>query len=114
MKTLLLAAAILIGVPAIGQDVQHAPSVAQCQADQRLWLSRLEDNGDKLKDVTIRTLAAWQDEMGQCLAVDPENKFKYSNTRSETAAEIELREGDFIDRHGLYDQFLAEDAAGQR
>jgi len=58
--------------------------------------------------------AAWQDEMLQCLAVDPENHLKYSNTQSETEADIELREGDFINRHGLFEQFIAEDAAGKR
>jgi len=42
MKTLLLAATILISVPAIGQEVEHAPTVAQCQADQRLWRAKLE------------------------------------------------------------------------
>jgi len=114
MKTLLLAIVVMIAVPAIGQEVQHAPIAAQCQADQRLWLSRLEDNSDRLKDVPIRTLSAWQDEMRQCLAVDPENQLKYANTRSETGAEIELREGNFIYRHDLWDQFVAEDAAGKR
>jgi len=42
VKRTLLAVAILIAVPAIGQEVEHAPTVAQCQADQRLWLSKLE------------------------------------------------------------------------
>lgn len=114
IKRTLLAVAILIAVPALGQKVEHAPTAAQCQADQRLWLSRLEDNADRLKDVTVRTVPAWQAEMQQCQAVDPENQRKYANTRSEAEAEIESRKGYFISRHGLYGQFLAEDAAGQR
>jgi hypothetical protein len=37
MKTLLLAVAILVAVPAIGQEVQHAPTVDVCRADVAVW-----------------------------------------------------------------------------
>jgi len=36
MKALLLAITILIAVPAIGQEVQHAPTVAQCQSGSKI------------------------------------------------------------------------------
>jgi hypothetical protein len=113
MKTLLLAVAILIAVPALGQEVKHAPTAAQCQADQRLWLSTLESNHG-FEDVRMPTLVAWEHEMSQCQAVDPPNNIKYYNTWGEGKAEESLRERDFITRHGFYDQFIAEDAAGKR
>jgi hypothetical protein len=117
VKRTLLAVAILIAVPAIGQEVEHAPTVAQCQADQRLWLSKLEDDGNGrhgLDDVTFRTLNIWKKEMRQCEVVDPENSQKYYNTLSEAMVAIATRELSFIVRHGLADQFIAEDAAGKR
>jgi hypothetical protein len=113
MKTLLLAVAILIAVPTLSQ-VEHAPTVAQCQADQRLWFSKLEGPESNLDDTTIITLNDWSKEMVQCEAVDPENRFKYGNTSAESVAEKSIREMHFINRHGLYDQFIAEDAAGKR
>jgi hypothetical protein len=115
MKTLLLAATILISVPAIGQEVEHAPTVAQCQADQRLWRAKLEgDQGFDLKDVTLNTLAHWEAEMVKCEAVDPPNQSRYFNTDVEAVAAESHREFDFIKRHGLLEQFVKEDAAGQR
>jgi aldehyde:ferredoxin oxidoreductase len=113
IKRTFLAVAILIAVPALGQEVEHAPTVAQCQADQRLWLSKLEaDHG--LDDVTFSTLVGWGTEMVQCEIVDPQNHLKYSQTNSEDIAERATRELNFISRHGLGQQFLAEDAAGKR
>jgi hypothetical protein len=115
MKTILLATAILIAVPALGQEVEHAPTVAQCQADQRLWLSRLEgDDSPKLADVTVITLMKWENETHQCEVVDPQNQHKYYNTWGEATAVESLRELNFIKRHGLGAQFIAEDAAGKR
>lgn len=46
MKLMSLLIVFIFVFVAVGQEVQHAPTVAQCQADQRLWLSKLED-GDK-------------------------------------------------------------------
>jgi hypothetical protein len=113
MKKTLLAVVILLAVPAIGQEVEHAPTVAQCQADQRLWLSKLESS-DLLKDVTHRTLNDWAEEMAKCKVVDPENHWKYYNTGAEALAEQSSRETGFIIRHGLWQQFVDEDAAGKR
>jgi hypothetical protein len=40
MKCLLVLASLILTASLVGQ-VEHAPTVAQCQADQRLWLSKL-------------------------------------------------------------------------
>jgi len=114
MKTILLVVAFVIAVPALGQEVKHAPTVDQCQADQRLWLSKLEGPESGLDDAPFSTLNAWNAELDQCKAVDPQNHFKYYNTTSEITAEQFIRAQHFIDRHGLHDQFIAEDTAGKR
>jgi|ERR1022692_267786 hypothetical protein len=95
------------------QDVKHAPTAEQCQADQRLWLSRLEaGNSSKLPDITI--ISKWNREMSDCETVDPNNKGKYSNTGAEIDAEEVGRMTDFLARHDLWAQFQTEDTAGQR
>jgi hypothetical protein len=115
VKTTIILAGLtlLFCVPSFPQQVEHAPTVAQCQADQRLWYSKIEaDHG--LDDVTFSTLVGWGTEMVQCEIVDPQNHLKYSQTNSEDIAERATRELNFISRHGLGQQFLAEDAAGKR
>ncbi len=49
-----------------------------------------------------------------CLAVDPANHWKYYNTMSESDAEVASRLIKFVNRHDLWKQFIAEDAAGVR
>jgi hypothetical protein len=61
------------------QEVQHAPTVEQCRADQRLWLSKLE--GPDGTNVTFRELRGWILEMFDCERVDPEFRVRYYNTR---------------------------------
>jgi len=94
--------------------VKHAPTVEQCQADQRLWFSRLE-GGDSAKiPEPYDVLSEWASEMGECDKVDPPNRQKYYDTHSEIQAYQFVRVMDFMDRHDLWDKFKAEDAAGKR
>jgi hypothetical protein len=109
----LAALALLVCVPSFPQQVEHAPTVAQCQADQRLWASKMRDIHG-LDDVAFPTLVGWGTEMSQCETVDPENLHKYYNTNSEDIAERATRELHFISRHDLGQQFIDEDAAGKR
>jgi hypothetical protein len=92
--------------------VEHAPTVAQCQADQKLWLAELEDN--RVRDVKYFALADWKIEMRKCESADSENRRKYETTESEVLAAQASRQSDFIDRHGLFHQFIVEDEEGKR
>jgi hypothetical protein len=97
------------------QEIEHAPTVAQCQADQRLWLSKLEDNPPHgIDDVTYGTLIAWMREMSQCMEVDPSNRHGYFNTIAEAEGGKRWRLEDFLKRHNLWEQFKQEDAEGKR
>ncbi len=115
MKTSIILALVILLFPVsnFSQQVEHAPTVAQCQADQAVWLSKLE-NEHGLDDVAYLSLTAWVNEMLQCKIVDQSNGTKYSNTASEAVAAQQVRASDFIYRHSLWQKFLAEDAAGQR
>ena len=97
------------------QKVHHAPTVAQCQADQRLWLdNKLEQAPAGLADVSYSELDAWQNEMHDCMAVDPLNNSKYYNIFSEAMTAQNVRLEDFLYLHNLWAQFEAEDAQGKR
>jgi hypothetical protein len=103
---------------AVGQDVQHAPTGAQCRADQRLWDSQLlvpdKDWAHSANDVSARTLLLWWSEMSDCFAVDPNNLSDYSQTERHVLLVRGSRMADFIERHGLTGKFYEEDAAGKR
>jgi hypothetical protein len=114
MKHVLILAVVLIASLTVGQDVQHAPTVAQCRADQRLWLSEMEENDDSPKLPTFGVLSKRNREMEDCKKIDPDNHSKYFNTASEIHPILLMRLMDYLDRHGLRAQFQAEDAAGKR
>jgi hypothetical protein len=67
-----------------------------------------------MADVSYDTLTEWHSEMRKCEVVDPENSDKYYNAMGESYAEQLGRLIDFVDRHNLWQQFLAEDAASKR
>jgi hypothetical protein len=113
MKRLVLAGLVLTA-SLVGQDVQHAPTVAQCQADQRLWLSKIEDTDNASALPTFDVLSKWQREMSDCKTVDPSEELKYYNTGAEIRTMQGIRLMNFIARHGLWDKFKEEDAAGKR
>jgi hypothetical protein len=108
---------VLIGLlvaPSLVGQVEHAPTVAQCQADQRLWLSKLETLPVDKDLPSYTTLSLWNNEMGQCQKVDPPNEWKYYNVEGEIS-DVEIsRMIKFLGRQGLWSKFIAEDAAGNR
>jgi len=72
MKLILGVVIVLTSSMLGGQDVQHAPTVAQCQADQRLWMSKIEsDPTNQLTLPTYSVLHKWEGEMRDCEDVDP-------------------------------------------
>ena len=104
-----------------GKDLTLNPSltpafdVEQCRADQRLWLSKLEQPNDAgISNVSLNELNAWTFEMSDCLHVDPEFGREYYATEAEAESAAISRVEHFLDRHNLYGQFLAEDAQGKR
>ena len=97
----------------VAGQIEHAPTVAQCQADQRLWLSEIEDT-DSTTQPLFSILGQRSHEMSQCEDVDPANRFKYYNTHSEIIAAQTGRMYHYLVRHDLWGRFLTEDAMGLR
>lgn len=98
----------------VAGQIEHAPTVAQCQADQRVWLSKLESLPIDGNLPDLRTVTKWSQEMIDCEEVDPQHRWQYYNVRGELAFVEAFRYGHFLERHGLWEKFLAEDAAGKR
>jgi hypothetical protein len=111
-----LAFVILVPSIAAGQDAEHAPTVAQCQAEQRWLRAQLEES---VQDHSahlpgIHGIREWELEMSDCENVDPENRLRYHNTESELKVEEKMRMEDFLHRHQLWDRFITADANGER
>lgn len=115
MKLFVSISLFLLATSLTGQ-VRHPPSVEQCQAHQRLWLSKVEAshdaNGDNLPG--WETISQWAGEMEECETADPNNYAAYHNLRAGIQAFKSMRQLNFIVRHNLYDQFIEEDKAGER
>ena len=90
------------------QEVKHAPTVAQCQADGRLWLKEAERSGLDYETMEARARA-----MLDCESVDPANQRTYSNVGTTLIIDQAKRVRHFLFRHGLYDQFIKEDREGE-
>jgi hypothetical protein len=103
----------LPGMRGTARQATNSLTAAQCQSDASVWLPTLQAQGGTIA-ITYETLGGWVDEMMQCQTVDPANREKYFNVASGAVAERANRETNYLVRHGLYKQFLAEDVAGKR
>src|ERR1035441_5690116 len=86
-------------IPSLGQD--HAPTIEQCRADQRLWSSILQDEHtfkDAASRLPLQTLKQRSGEMRDCFAVDSENTHDYFVLVAAYTTELSRRYKDFIDR----------------
>jgi hypothetical protein len=108
-----LVLAVVITASLTGQ-VQHAPTVAQCQADQRLWLSKLEVLPIDTNLPSFTTLRQWSNVMGDCKEVDSKNAWLYFNVQAESDTIQAGQMLRFLNREHMWDKFLAEDEAGKR
>src|SRR6516164_6251296 len=97
MKRLWLLLVIAVPLQFIHAQAQHAPTVEQCRADQKLLLSKLNSNERTL--VSYKEMDGWFLEMQNCISVDPENQLRYYNTMSETSAMLNMRMQSYLKRH---------------
>lgn len=124
MKNIILIAAILIGFPAFGQEVQHTPTVAECKSDVKLWELQAHEyfvanKSHDTKNTIVSSLSALELLarsllMADCSSVDSDDYQMYLLAQTNYAGFFNARINNFMKRHNLMDQFFAEDAAGQR
>jgi hypothetical protein len=113
MKKLWLLPAIAGPLQSIHAQVEHAPTVEQCRADQKSWYATLEDEA-AVANVGYQELQGWFLEMVKCEKVDSERERWYMATHAAVGLIQGTRLRDFLKRHNLWNQFLAEDAEGKR
>lgn len=115
MKYVLALALLFMPFASVAQDsaVEHAPTTAQCRADQALWRDRL--SGDASASTpTYTTIRKLPGEMNDCASVDPSHSDAYLVVAGLAAAGMARREFDFLTRHNLFTQFVTEDNQGMR
>ena len=110
----IVAIALFVLTAYLTAQIEHAPTVAQCQADQRLWLAQVEDRYHRSGLPHYYEMNTRMEEMNACGKVDPANEPRYNSTMYETNAEETLRLMNFIHRNNLWDKFIEEDKAGMR
>jgi hypothetical protein len=92
----------------------HAPTTDQCRADQKLWLTQLAESSQEISSLSFAELGLRATEMRQCYAVDDNPKMMYNETAAAFFVKREERLQNFVNRHHLMEQFLAEDISGKR
>jgi hypothetical protein len=123
MKRLWLLRAIAFPLQSIYVQVQHAPTVEHCRADQKFWFSKINDDAkaeeaEGLREpvahsISLQQLNFWSLKMHDCARIDPESKNLYYKTSGDAVSAANNRLLHFLDRHNLLSQFLAEDVQGK-
>ena len=115
--------------PAVqAQEIQHAPTVDQCTADEKLWGSydvqneyqeaesrHLRDgipNHTDIARLSILQLTSRGKEMNDCARVVTAQPFL--DVANFYLSVVEDRYSSFVKRHGLMKQMVKEDVEGQR
>ena len=127
---------VLFVVPGAGQiehiaaasQIEHAATPEQCRADADAWgiptagvLVRNEQEFTQFStataldpSITAKTLDARMKQLSQCMRTDSTFSTRYSEATQAYAIAALLRMANFMKRHNLTSQFLAEDDQGQR
>jgi hypothetical protein len=116
--TAAVAGVLIFGSGTLPQGIEHAPTVAQCQADQVSWGKQIADalqsGATPFAKYSFVVLQKMANEMGDCEAVDPSKRPDYSESQAIIQDYMALRQANFLSRHKLIQQFLDEDRAGNR
>jgi len=104
---------LLFASLAVAQEVKHAPTIEQCQADANLWSVQSLEETDRLSVLTLE--ARWK-EMYDCKRLDSsrDQRSVYEMVMHNSISDQEVRMVHFLERHHEWDQFVVEDAAGKR
>jgi hypothetical protein len=114
-----LAIGMLLLIFATASSPQMARTVAidQCRADQVRWATELQALGGSEKE-PFDVLVAALGQMTHCYSLDAETRDSpvngYLFTNNFIVRVLSERQSRFLVRHGLVQQFEAEDAAGAR
>jgi hypothetical protein len=122
MKFMPPALAFLVGVSVFAQVTPNSvtskamPTLAQCRADSDAWATGINPETDSKSLLTADDLMQMVVETSRCgFSVDMQNRNRYLKVEEQIQACISARYFDFLRRHpALWEQFVREDAAGER
>jgi hypothetical protein len=115
-------------VSAAANQIEHAPTPEQCRADADAWgipTPALFVNTEQqfnpftsgvagARGLTANVLNARTRELSQCMRTDRPNSTRYAEANRAYAIAQLIRMENYMKRHDLISQFLAEDEQGQR
>jgi hypothetical protein len=90
---------------------EHAPTVTQCRADERLWSAESMQAGagtgfeSPLKDYSLNELILRSKEMAGCVVVDPPNKDNYPSTAMLIMSTVNKRLVRYVQETGQADRY---------
>jgi hypothetical protein len=111
-----LAVILVLASLAMGQDVQHAPTKEQCEADARLWTGPTTNLQAIVNDpeVTEEELINRSEAMRTCNIAYPDDVY-FLKAHTVLLKAHWKRLNDFLERHPtIAARFVAEDEAGKR
>jgi hypothetical protein len=115
IATIALLAALIS--PCLAQETKHvhAPTVRQCCAEQRLWLSKLMQYpiSDGVTDVSYGELQYWRLDMFVCANLDPAHEDSYMSTDILANREQNRRLESLLYQRNLFSEFIKQDAQGK-
>jgi len=130
MKNSLVVLVLAMSLATVAQQTEHAPTLESCVADLNLWEFEMHgwpnpssaQEREATKRLTFDQINHRVISLAECMDAHPglaKNKGPDSANESLTLAdiynaELQLRLSNFIDRHGLTQKFMDEDAAGKR
>ena len=128
LPVILFAVFMPLGVSPFVLAQDHAPTVQQCTADSRLWMSQMTEynnaeaarltqgrpNKTEIMMSSFRLLAARARELVQCQAVDPDRQNYYDQVNTQILDAVHNRYVMFVERHHLTAEMIKEDDDGIR
>ncbi len=99
-------------------------SLKQCRIDLNTYtklgpltnpsFAQIKAQKDYLRSFRVSEISQRFKEMGDCMEADPQNEIGYARVSLLLQQEETSRYVNFLLRHGLWNQFVAEDAQGKR
>ena len=104
---------------------EESPTVLkQCRIDLNAYtklgpltnpsFAQIKAQKDYLRSFRLSEISQRSKEMGDCMEADPQNEIGYARVSLLLQQEETSRYVNFLLRHGLWNQFVAEDAEGNR
>jgi hypothetical protein len=110
IATVLFFWSVVTASPVFPQE--HAPTVSQCQADEKLWSAESRQATDgtgfdlTIREYSLNELILRSKEMMACIAVDP-SRGKYESAAMLISAQVEKRLIRFLEETGQADNYAA-------